>query len=268
MGPQGAAGLKGEQGEKGEKGEKGDPGPQGPAGPQGEKGDPGDSGYVLPTAAPDTLGGVMPVVKTDAMTQAVGVDANGGLWALPGGGGSTDAGWEFIRKVTIPSDASMDTSDVTFTEVAVDETKNDYVFGFNTNDKGETFSYSEMLIVANSGTSSASSMSNMRANLSGSASLSANNTIQIMQGVMGNNSTIGINGARKAFIVVLQATPRGVLAEFTFNQGSVFNQLYSSRELQNSSALSSGKIIGFSVIAYSEEKGFCAGSTFSFYGRK
>jgi len=224
--------------------------------------------HELQIASPDTLGGVKPVAKTDEMTQEIGVDELGGLWALPGGGGSTDAGWEFIRKVTIPSDASMDTSDVTFTEVAVDETKNDYLFGFNTNENGETFSYSEMLIVANSGTSSASSMSNLRANLSGSASLSANNTIQIILGNIGNNPTIGTSGGKKAFIVVLQTTPRGVLAEFTFNQGSVFNQLYSSRELQNSSALSSGKIIGFSVIAYSEEKGFCAGSTFSFYGRK
>ena len=39
----------------------------------------------LPVASPTTLGGVMPAAKTGEMTQAVGVDEAGGLWALPGG---------------------------------------------------------------------------------------------------------------------------------------------------------------------------------------
>ena len=43
------------------------------------------SAYTLPTASASVLGGVKPVAKTDEMTQAVGVDAQGGLWALPGG---------------------------------------------------------------------------------------------------------------------------------------------------------------------------------------
>lgn len=121
MGPQGPAGPKGEKGEKGdpftyadftaeqlaalkgEKGDKGDTGAQGPqgiqgeTGPQGEKGEKGDTGATgpqgpagsidnLPIASATQLGGVMPAAKTDEMTQAVGVDAQGGLWALPGGG--------------------------------------------------------------------------------------------------------------------------------------------------------------------------------------
>lgn len=45
----------------------------------------GGSAYELPIASPTTLGGVKPAAKTDEMTQAVGVDALGGLWALPGG---------------------------------------------------------------------------------------------------------------------------------------------------------------------------------------
>lgn len=45
----------------------------------------GGSAYELPVASATQLGGVMPVAKTDEMTQAVGVDADGGLWALPGG---------------------------------------------------------------------------------------------------------------------------------------------------------------------------------------
>lgn len=45
----------------------------------------GGPAYELPVASPTTLGGVMPAAKTDEMTQAVGVDESGGLWALPGG---------------------------------------------------------------------------------------------------------------------------------------------------------------------------------------
>ena len=40
--------------------------------------------YTLPIADADTLGGVKPVAKTDAMTRGVGVDTNGGLYTEPG----------------------------------------------------------------------------------------------------------------------------------------------------------------------------------------
>ena len=38
------------------------------------------------------LGGVQPAAKTDAMTQAVGVDADGALWTEPGSGGGSGGG--------------------------------------------------------------------------------------------------------------------------------------------------------------------------------
>ena len=90
------AALKGEKGDKGDTGEQGPQGIQGEQGPQGEKGEKGDTGATgpqgpagsidnLPIASPTTLGGVMPAAKTDEMTQAVGVDAEGRLWGLPGG---------------------------------------------------------------------------------------------------------------------------------------------------------------------------------------
>ena len=47
------------------------------------------SSYNLPIASETTLGGVQPASKTNAMTQAVGVDAAGALWTEPGGGGSS-----------------------------------------------------------------------------------------------------------------------------------------------------------------------------------
>lgn len=48
----------------------------------------GGSGYELPIASATQLGGVKPTVKTDGMTQAVGVDNAGGLWTKAGGGSS------------------------------------------------------------------------------------------------------------------------------------------------------------------------------------
>lgn len=45
--------------------------------------------YELPVANANTLGGVKPVAKTDAMTQPVGVDAEGKLFTAPGGSGGS-----------------------------------------------------------------------------------------------------------------------------------------------------------------------------------
>ena len=93
-GDTGAPGPQGPQGEAGPTGPQGEQGPQGPAGPQGEQGPKGDPGatYTLPIASSTQLGGVQPTAKTDTMTQAVGVDADGALWTAPGsgeGGGTT-----------------------------------------------------------------------------------------------------------------------------------------------------------------------------------
>lgn len=48
--------------------------------------------YNLPVASESELGGVKPISKTDDMTQGVGVDSEGKLWALPGGGSSGGSG--------------------------------------------------------------------------------------------------------------------------------------------------------------------------------
>ena len=46
----------------------------------------------------------MPAAKTDEMTQAVGVDESGGLWALPGGGD-----WELIEERELAEEVSWAT---------------------------------------------------------------------------------------------------------------------------------------------------------------
>lgn len=63
------------------------------------------SSYTLPIASPTVLGGVQPVAKTDAMTQSVGVDANGGLWTaeVSGVGGNP---WTHIIDFTLEEDVS------------------------------------------------------------------------------------------------------------------------------------------------------------------
>lgn len=48
------------------------------------------SPYTLPVASSTTLGGVKPATKTDEMTQSVGVDSQGLLYTIPGGGTSAD----------------------------------------------------------------------------------------------------------------------------------------------------------------------------------
>ena len=58
--------------------------------------------YTLPIASSTVLGGVQPAAKTDTMTQAVGVDEAGALWAEPGSGGGSagSAGYETIVDFT------------------------------------------------------------------------------------------------------------------------------------------------------------------------
>ena len=71
---------------------------------------PAGGGYNLPIASPTTLGGVMPVAKTDEMTQAVGVDAEGKLFTSAGSGGGDSSVWgdgEILAEGTIPADAAI-----------------------------------------------------------------------------------------------------------------------------------------------------------------
>lgn len=56
----------------------------------------------FPIATPETLGGVKPILKTEEMTQSVGVDETGGLWTTPseGGGSGGDNAWKLIGRTT------------------------------------------------------------------------------------------------------------------------------------------------------------------------
>ena len=60
----------------------------------------GGNDYSLPVATSETLGGVMPVAKTEDMTQSVGIDGDGLLWTTPSAGGGVD-GWQVVRELTL-----------------------------------------------------------------------------------------------------------------------------------------------------------------------
>lgn len=132
-GDPGAQGIRGEKGEAGPAGAKGDTGPTGPKGADGKDGAgmdvtgakvgqiakitavdvagkptewepvdmPGGGTYTLPIASPNVLGGVKPIAKTDAMTQGVGVDAEGALWTAP-----YIEGYELVFTETIAEDVA------------------------------------------------------------------------------------------------------------------------------------------------------------------
>lgn len=61
---------------------------------------------TIPIANSTTLGGVMPVNKTDGMTQEVGVDSTGKLYTAPGGGGgSNTVVYDYTQGTGLTADA-------------------------------------------------------------------------------------------------------------------------------------------------------------------
>ena len=151
----------------GAKGEKGDPGEDGQAGTPGQNGvsphigtngnwwigttDTGVSAtggsYTLPVATPDALGGVKPIGKTAAMTQDVGVDADGKLYTAPSGGGTdkslgiASATVGQIAKITAVDGTGKPTGWKAFGwETIADiivEDENIYYYKWDVNDKSE-----------------------------------------------------------------------------------------------------------------------------------
>lgn len=136
-GAQGPTGPQGPAGPRGETGAKGETGPQGPAGPAGSDASVTKAsvtaalGYTPENAANKTTdlsasstntqypgaNAVWnaiphPEAKTDAMTQAVGKDADGKLWTAPGGGGSS-SGIELVYTWTADGTTMSAINDLT-----------------------------------------------------------------------------------------------------------------------------------------------------------
>ena len=68
--------------------------------------------YTLPIASPTVLGGVKPIAKLDAMTQGVGVDAEGALWTVEVG-----VDWEFIAHIDVTADVANNVTEWLYSDL-------------------------------------------------------------------------------------------------------------------------------------------------------
>lgn len=80
----------------------------------------GGGSYKLPIATPETLGGVKPTLKTDEMTQSVGVDEMGGLWTTPSEGGGSVALDTTLTQAGVAADAKAVGDKLGVIETALD----------------------------------------------------------------------------------------------------------------------------------------------------
>ena len=89
--------------------------------PEGDDDEPeSGSSYVLPVATSETLGGVMPVAKTEEMTVPVGVDAAGGLWVNASGGTQDGSGSSGGATETMLVDFTLE-EDVSQVDIPLDD---------------------------------------------------------------------------------------------------------------------------------------------------
>lgn len=216
---------------------------------------PEDSGYTLPIATADTLGGVKPVAKTDAMTQSVGVDANGALYTASGGGESRGGGFRLLRVVTIPESIETDASGVNFAE----QPNGGVIFGFDTDEDGEPFSCTELYVISYAGTDHTAS----------GFGISVDSDIPSDGGIAGLSTQIiiGTNGSFKYSMCLIDIFDdgRSLSMGATFGGGLSNLQTLVKQVVQGNAYVKAEKVRVYmkNVIGY----GFSAGSEFRFYGR-
>ena len=77
---------------------------------------------VLPLATSENLGGVMPVTKTEAMTQSVGVDEVGALWTAPSSSSEEASGGDYGYVVDTLIDTILE-EETTYVDATIDSLK-------------------------------------------------------------------------------------------------------------------------------------------------
>lgn len=119
--------------------------------------------YTLPIATPTALGGVMPVAKTTAMTQDVGVSEDGKLYTAPSGGGTdkslgiTSATVGQIAKITAVDSAGKPTGlepvdmptvsgdyELVFQETVAEDVRS---YSRDTDKDGNPFSLTDVMVI-------------------------------------------------------------------------------------------------------------------------
>ena len=216
---------------------------------------PAGGGYNLPIASPTTLGGVQPAAKTDEMTQAVGVDALGGLWTMAGGGSD----WAYLRTVTVPEDASADTSGVTWLE----RENGGYWWGFDTDENGSPFSCDAFAIRYQAGTTSQTAHQ-----YSSSPAAIANEATPKYGGGANVPMQLGSNALAAYGWCMIFAITDKTISIGAKNGGGGTDQLIASRDISANSRMKPPFNALSLYLNNLQNYGFIPTSTFVVYGRK
>lgn len=172
------------------------------------------------------------------------------------GGGSSEE-WKLIRTITIPEDITTDTSGVNFAYATADAPENGVWFGFDTDENGNTFECTELLIYTENA-SHTSSIGNAAMSFEGSEPIYGGYGIAVA-GCNGNNKAT--NGMTKTeiisdgYVFTLFATFGGGAANTT--------QTAARREFAKVSIFKSMR----AFITNGQAHGFNPNSKFIIYGR-
>lgn len=193
------------------------------------------------------------------------VDENGKptAWEMAdmvSGGGSNE--WKHIRTVTIPEDASTDTSGVAFAE-KTGSGSTEYIFAFDTDENGDSFDLNELFCTFNAGTNAANGAMVNFVPL-GIPEI-RNNKCSILTSII-----IGAKGAKKrGWFHIEPAGDRYVSRSMSFGGGSSGN-MQTIVDLSPTDTTNIDlwiKNISLNLSSNLSDYGFAPGSTFDFYGR-
>lgn len=212
--------------------------------------------YELPIATADSLGGVKAIPATDAMTEYVGIDADGKLKVpLANAGGGSGSTWRKIRTVTIPEDITTDTSGVAFAE----RTNGGAIFAFDTDENGQPFEVTEIVITGYISKSGGN----------GGFGLGTLTVPQYGLGWITANLELGSSGKKVYSWCYASLLEGDVVLDYRscFGGGGANNVTSSGRILKYTNyGITSFKSF-HAYIGNAGYYGFEAGSTFTFYGR-
>lgn len=244
--------------------------------------------YEFPAATADTLGGVKAIPATDAMTEYVGIDADGKLKvqkaesggsggttdhsallnrdlpdqhpmsaitgleeALANAGGGSGSTWRKIRTVTIPEDITTDTSGVNFAE----QPSGGALFGFDTDDKGEPFKVKELIVFSNARTDGTQAGGYVYVNSA------IPDNVHYLFSI--GSVEVGTNSLQEYWTYIIKLDGSGFIhmrAKPVNAAANVYSDKIKNVAVDEITKLHVSK-------QYKDNYGFVAGSTFTFYGR-
>lgn len=179
----------------------------------------------------------------------------GSIKEYPGSGNSSGtAEWKLLRSITVPEDASTDTSGVNWLKCA----SGGYYWGFDTDSTGKPFSVDELMIRYNASTSKSTSISSLDMQFrSGSPSYG--------YGQFSAPASFGQTGSKRYGWLKVESVADLWLGTGAWNNGGSSMNLQANRDYTSKAVTKITKMgIFFNNNA---DYGFEAGSTFKVYGR-